>query len=96
MINDKGNYNGNTNQFPEFSKALSFLTTVLENNEILKRNHRAKTSSEMPWCLIWMVSPVALWQGMKGVLAVTVPVWPPLPTKIGKGSIQEFPSWRSG
>lgn len=46
MINDKGNYNGNTNQFPEFSKALSFLTTVLENNEILKRNHRAKTSSE--------------------------------------------------
>ena len=43
MINDKGNYNGNTNQFPEFSKALSFLTTVLENNEILKRNHRAKT-----------------------------------------------------
>uniref|UniRef100_A0A287AJH5 Ubiquinol-cytochrome c reductase core protein 1 n=1 Tax=Sus scrofa TaxID=9823 RepID=A0A287AJH5_PIG len=29
----------------------------------------------------------------EGVLAVTVPVWPPLPTKIGKGSIQEFPSW---
>lgn len=47
----------------------------------------AKTSSETPWCLIWMVSPAALWRGVGCVRAVTVPARPVLLTKTGKDDV---------
>lgn len=48
----------------------------------------AKTSSEMPWYLIWMVSPAALWGRVECILAVTVPLWTPFLTEIGKENFE--------
>lgn len=47
----------------------------------------AKTSSEMLWCLIWMVSPAALQRGVGWVQAVTVPARPVPLSETGKDDV---------